>query len=64
MSVSLAERRMMEALVAELHRAMVELPARRQRPPRDHAEAREENRTAPHRTASTWRSRIAPTAER
>jgi hypothetical protein len=64
MSVSLAERRMMDALVAELHRAMAELPARRERRPRDHAEAREENRTAPRRPAGPWRSRLARTAER
>lgn len=63
MSVSLAERRMMEALVAELHRAMTELSDCREQP-RDHVEDCEERRPEPRRLAGSWRPRLVPAAER
>jgi hypothetical protein len=64
MSVSLAERSMLEALVAELHRAMAELPGRRERRPEAHAEDREECRPDPRRPASSWLPRLVPIAEK
>ena len=64
MSVSLAEHRMMEALIAELHRAMAELPGRRERRPQAHAEDREECRPAPRRPASSWLPRLVPIGEK
>jgi hypothetical protein len=63
MSVSLAEHRMMEALVAELHRAMAELPGRERRP-QGHAEGREERRADPRHPASSWLPRLVPIAQR
>jgi hypothetical protein len=63
MSVSLAEHRMMEALVAELRRAMAELPGRQCRP-QARTEDREERRADPRRPASSWLPRLVPVAQR